>query len=89
MDALLQTIILGAVPTVALAVLGFFAKDKLTGIVESIAALVAEVKELRKELAEMGALRVRVERCELEIGELRERVRELEMRPAVSGGRTR
>lgn len=87
MDPLAQTLILGLLPTVVLGLLAFLAKDKLAGIDDSIAALVAEVREMRKELAEMGAIRVRVERCELEVGELRERVRELEMRPAAAGAR--
>lgn len=74
------------IPTALIAVLGFLAKDKISSIASSISALVAEVKELRKEIAEIAVLQVRIDRCEQEIGSLREQVRILETRPLRAAG---
>lgn len=85
----LDTLISTGVPTAVVLVLAYLAKDKLksfadsiASLVTSIAAVVSELKELRKEMAEIAVLRALVARCETEIGDLKERVRELETAPA-------
>lgn len=76
----LETLTTSLLPTAVIALIAFLARDKLSFLTSSLEALVGEVKELRKELAEVAVLRVRLERCELEIGELRDRMHSVERR---------
>jgi outer membrane murein-binding lipoprotein Lpp len=82
------------VPTAVGGLIAWLAKDKLVSIASAIATLVAEVKELRKDLANhatqlavvLGRVEalenVRVVRLEAEVGELRAKVHELETQAA-------
>lgn len=79
MDA--PSIAINALPAAFTLLAIYLAKDKLTAIVESLAKLVEEMKEVRKELGEIAVLRVRVERCEDELGKQNERIHSLELEP--------
>lgn len=64
-------------PTLLVGVIAWFARDKVSAMLSQLASLVNELKELRREIAEIAVLRVEVQHCKAEISAVRERSHDL------------